>query len=268
MNLRLPPAERAALARGPPIWWDQAMPVKLVALLVAVGAIALVPGSATSAPSCLGRTPTIVDGAGSSRIQGTPGGDVIFAGAGNDTIAAGDGVDYVCGGDGDDTMDAGTGDDLMDGGEGDDELHGYNGDDRVEGGAGGDFLDGRRGREDVLIAGPGRDELIGGSLQKGGGGNDRLDSAGYRRETGMDRLLGGAGDDRIRGDGQGGFGDRLEGGPGSDSISGDAGDDALAGGDGPDTLRGDSGDDSLDGGPGTDACDQGSGSGPERGCES
>src|SRR5215218_3025786 len=187
MNLRLPPAERAALARGPPIWWDQAMPVKVVALLVAVGAIALVPGSATSAPSCLGRTPTIVDGAGSSRIQGTPGGDVIFAGAGNDTIAAGDGVDYVCGGDGDDTMDAGTGDDLMDGG------------------AGGDFLDGRRGREDVLIAGPGRDELIGGSLQKGGGGNDRLDSAGYRRETGMDRLLGGAGDDRIRGDGQGGF---------------------------------------------------------------
>ena len=237
-----------------PMRFPTSLPLGAAALL----AICLGPASATSAPSCLGMAPTLVGGSGSTRIQGTPGNDVIFAGAGNDTIAGGDGVDRVCGGDGDDTMDAGTGDDLMDGGEGDDEMHGYNGDDRVEGGPGRDFLDGRRGRKDVLIAGPGRDELIGGSVLEGGGGSDRLDSAGYRRETTADKLDGGSGDDRLLGDSQAGPGELIKGGSGDDELSGAGGND---------TLRGETGDDELDGGGGTDDCDQGPGSGSTTGCE-
>ena len=113
-----------------------------------------------------------------------------------------------------------------------------------------DFLDGRRGREDVLLAGPGRDRLIGGSVLKGGGGNDRLDSAGYRRENGADRLDGGSGDDRLRGDSQNGPGERSTAAPATTTCSGLDGDDALAGGDG---------NDELDGGTGTDCCAQGPG---------
>ena len=235
----------------------RARPITLGLIALVVAALAGLPG-AGAAPSCLGHAPTIVDGAGSSRIQGTQGGDVIFAGAGNDTVAGGDGVDYVCGGDGDDTIDTGTGDDFIDGGDGADEIHGYNGDDRIEGGAGRDFLDGRRGREDVLLAGPGPDRLIGGSVLKGGAGNDRLDSAGYRRETGADRLDGGGGDDRLLGDSQNGPGERLDGGSGDDDLKGFDGDDSLAGG---------GGIDQLDGGDGSDSCSQGPGSGPVTNCE-
>jgi Ca2+-binding RTX toxin-like protein len=119
----------------------------------------------------------------------------------------------------------------------------------------------------VLVAGSGDDRLIGGSLQKGGGGNDRLDSQGYRRETGADRMLGGSGDDRLLGDSDSGPGERMDGGPGADELSGADGDDTLDGADGTDNLIGGDGDDSLSGGPGTDTCDQGAGSGPQTGCE-
>lgn len=234
-------------------------PLRLLVLAaIALAATVLVPGGASSAPSCFGQAPTIVDGPGSNRIQGSQGPDVIFAGAGNDVVAAGGGVDRVCGDDGDDIMDAGTANDFMDGGDGGDELHGYNGDDRVEGGPGGDFLDGRRGRDDVLIGGSGRDEFVGGSVQRGGAGNDTLDSFGYRRENATDLLDGGGGNDRLFGDSQPGPGERLEGGPGDDDLDGGAGDD---------NLKGNDGDDNLDGGAGTDRCRQGPDSGPLSNCE-
>ena len=70
------------------------MKVRVWLVAVAALGLALVPSGASSTPSCLGRTPTIVDGPASSNLHGGPGTDVIFAGAGNDTVAAGDGVDY------------------------------------------------------------------------------------------------------------------------------------------------------------------------------
>jgi Ca2+-binding RTX toxin-like protein len=68
----------------------------------------------------------------------------------------------------------------------------------------------------------------------GGDGADVLYGTGVR-------LLGGPGDDLLRGD-------HLEGGPGDDDLSGTAGNDSLSGGAGIDTVRGGEGDDFIDGG--------------------
>ena len=92
------------------------------------------------AERCNGLVPTIV---------GTPGDDVIDAGAGehvvmglggNDVIRGGDGEDVLCGGAGIDRLSGEIGDDVLDGGFGDDVLDGDTGDDRLVGGPGADVL--------------------------------------------------------------------------------------------------------------------------------
>jgi Ca2+-binding RTX toxin-like protein len=74
----------------------------------------------------------------------------------------------------------------------------------------------------------------------------------------VDAVVGGAGDDRLQGNG---LANRLTGGLGSDTLVGGAGDDSLtggtqtdnvSGGDGHDTLVGDAGFDRLNGGAGDD----------------
>ncbi len=80
---------------------------------------------------------------GDDVIFGTPGADVIDAGAGNDIVI---GL---------------AGDDTIFGGEGDDLIYGGDGDDWLEGGPGNDTLYGGHGA-DTLRGGPGRDELYGG----------------------------------------------------------------------------------------------------------
>ncbi|VEP15707.1 Alkaline phosphatase (fragment) [Hyella patelloides LEGE 07179] len=62
-------------------------------------------------------------------------------------------------------------------------------------------------------------------------------------------IIGGSGDDTLRGRGRG---DSLEGGDGGDVLAGRGGDDTLTGGAGRDTLRGGNGDDFLIGGADVD----------------
>jgi hypothetical protein len=86
------------------------------------------------------------------------------------------------------------------------------------------------GQPRPLEGGPGRDRLIGGSL------NDLLEGDG-----GSDSLAGGGGMDL------------LLGGPGADNMSGGGANDTLLGGSGPDKLSGGSGKDVCKGAAGTDS---------------
>ncbi len=88
-------------------------------------------------------------------LTGTPGDDVICAGAGNDKVDGGDGDDIIYGDAGDDKIDGGDGDDVLYGDAGDDLLRGQDGD-------------------DVLAAGAGRDRALGGrGTDRAEGGRDR-----------------------------------------------------------------------------------------------
>jgi Ca2+-binding RTX toxin-like protein len=80
----------------------------------------------------------------------------------------------------------------------------------------------------------------------GGPGDDEIEGPSSEAAVTM---LGGDGDDKLRG----GFGnDTLDGGAGADELDGQNGDDALRGGAGDDKLAGYNGDDLIDGGAGVD----------------
>jgi Ca2+-binding RTX toxin-like protein len=180
----------------------------------------------------------------------------------------------VRGGDGDDTLrasgflDGGRGADALIGGPGPDSLTGGPGADVLRAGAGADTLVGDGGSpaapsDDVLDGGSGLDTASYKSraapvrvdlADPGGDGaqreNDRLRS--------IEDLIGGSGDDVLRGDRQP---NRIEGGGGRDRIDGRGGPDTLQGGDGADVIRGQAGNDTLQatdpgdraiGGPGDD----------------
>lgn len=146
---------------------------------------------------------------------GTPGNNLIFAGAGDDSILAGFGADTVFGEAGDDTivghgtagisptgfagLIAADGPDLLFGGGGDDLLRGGGGGDLLYGGQGADTLVGNTD-VDTLVGGSGPDVFVFGRLQPGAsfaldtgtgpgnrdvildfhGGEDRLDLSAYR----------------------------------------------------------------------------------------
>jgi RTX calcium-binding nonapeptide repeat (4 copies) len=87
-----------------------------------------------------------------------------------------------------------------------------------------------------------------------------------RSESIRRRILGGAGNDALRGSagsydvGSGWHGGlRLSGGPGADRLLGESGFDQLEGGPGADSFAGGAGDDSILGGPGPDRIDAGAG---------
>jgi Ca2+-binding RTX toxin-like protein len=157
-------------------------------------------------------------------------GDFIDAGAGNDTVGAGTGADTVLGG---------TGNDRIDGLDGRDLLLGNDGDD--------------------VIRGDGNATLPGGYFDEEGWHNSTEDSDGGARfrwwtaaeRHGDDVIAGGAGNDRIFGQGAD---DQLNGGEGNDWISGDDTDPAMTPIDvhGSDWIDGDSGNDTLLGGGASD----------------
>jgi len=110
----------------------------------------------TDPPPPPARHCTINGTRGNDIIRGTPGRDVICAGAGNDIV------------------DGRGGNDVILGGSGNDILRGEDGNDRIEGGSGNDILKGGSGN-DILKGGSGRDTLVGGSgndILKGGGDPD------------------------------------------------------------------------------------------------
>jgi Ca2+-binding RTX toxin-like protein len=130
-------------------------------------------------------------------------------------------------------------------------------------GAAGDLGDGRdryigaAAAFNLVLAGPGDDNLTGGRLRdslQGGEGSDRA-SAGAGRDVaignaGNDKLNGGADDDVLSGNAGG---DLINGGSGADLLGGGAGIDRLLGGPGPDQLIGGKGKDRLNGGPGNNS---------------
>jgi pimeloyl-ACP methyl ester carboxylesterase len=110
--------------------------------------------SPLKAQTCNSVPATLVGTTGATQVTGTPGNDVIVAGAGtaSKTIDGGTGDDRICGGAGDDTLLGGDGDDvlfgifgnnLMSGGDGNDVLYGGPGFDTCDGGPGIDAADRR-----------------------------------------------------------------------------------------------------------------------------
>ncbi|WP_161721485.1 cadherin domain-containing protein [Microvirga arsenatis] len=198
----------------------------------------------------------------SGRISLGHGDDVVLGGTGNETIDGGDGGDVIDGGDGVDTavyelggshvidlrltrqQNTGEGlDTLIDienvetTGGGNDHLIGnglanvlraYAGIDSLDGGMGDDTLDGGEGNDAALFSGTAGatvDLRLQGTAQDTGYGFDTL--------TGIETLVGGAGDDRFIGDG---VANLLSGSGGNDILEGGSGDDTLDGGAGVDTA--------------------------------
>jgi len=138
---------------------------------------------------------------------------------------------------------------------------------RADGGAGNDRISAAGGAGTGsaaqglvgLLGGDGDDELRGDGVLLGEAGRDEL-----RAIVGAFLLNGGAGGDLLVG---GPSGERMNGGAGRDELRGRGGDDIMRGGSGSDDLLGQTGDDVLNGGPGNDLCRGGPGDDTERGCE-
>lgn len=140
-------------------------------------------------------------------------------------------LDVVDGGPGDDSLDTGNGGSIVAGGDGIDTIDANAGDDVVSGGA----------QNDSIVGGPGSDTI---------GGDD-----------GNDTIRGHATPDTheigIVTDFRAGDVNKLSGGAGNDKITGDNGTDELTGDAGNDDLRGAGAADIIDGGAGNDTMDEG-----------
>ena len=198
----------------------------------------------------------------------------IFTGDGNDnSYAGGGGDDLVYGSAGDDTLrgGSGTGDRLDYSAEtvsvtvslaagtatgstiGTDTIGGF---ERVDTGSGDDTLTGSAG-DDNFVTGSGDDTVFGtagNDAFTGGAGTDTVsyanDSAGVMVNLFQQTATGAA----IGSDIVSGF-ENVIGGSGDDTIKGSSGVNILTGGAGDDTFIGDSGGDVIDGGTGTDILD-------------
>jgi Ca2+-binding RTX toxin-like protein len=176
-------------------------------------------------------------------VQGTPGDDVLEAGA---ITAAGAGDDVIHGGGG-----------LICAGEGNDSVEGRA--QEVNLGPGDDLIRNKQIRRDPLVLGGSGDDRVLGRFDRafGGPGDDLIDTTwpkdrGFYLETSS--LAGGPGRDRIKsGEGR----DLLMGGDGPDLLGSGADEDSLLGGGGRDSLFGGAGADRLIGGPGWDELEGG-----------
>ena len=199
-------------------------------------------------------------------VYGDAGHDVLFGGDGNDELHGGSGIDQLYGDDGEignplnetDVKGSGHGDDILFadagytsdnlytqhgqrlfGGGGNDKLYAYapsmksvdeagEDGDQLFGGLGNDWLHGNL-RQEVLIGGPGSDNLFGDGLT----GPTYADNVKSPIEGGSDLLMGGGGVDKLYG---GGGNDTLWGGGDSDHLEGQDGFDQLYGGSWTDEL--------------------------------
>jgi Ca2+-binding RTX toxin-like protein len=134
--------------------------------LLAIAALAALPGVARAAPSCAEGPETV-----GTTVVGTPCADTIRLPRGVTTVLGEGGDDVLYGQRGNDSLFGGEGADRLHGGIGDDRLRGGAGDDRVFGGFGADSLDGEGGND--LARGDATVDAIGDS----GGGSDTLSFA-------------------------------------------------------------------------------------------
>ncbi|HET7574401.1 MAG TPA: calcium-binding protein, partial [Solirubrobacterales bacterium] len=186
-------------------------------------------------------------------IWGGPGNDEITGSLGNDLICGGGGDDLIHGGRGNDELYGEAGADRTIGDLGDDKASGGAGDyDEVAGSLGIDTLNGGAGEYDLVHGDYGYDRLDGGpgahdvasfatAVAGGKGAGVWVDLARHKaRGDGHDRLF------RF---------EDVEGSAFRDTLIGDAAPNRVLGGPGDDTLRGGGGAaDELVGGQGTDAC--------------
>jgi Ca2+-binding RTX toxin-like protein len=157
---------------------------------------------------------------GANNLRGTDGNDVIDARGGNDVVTANGGDDRITAGVGNDIVNAGSGNDII--------------------------VAGVRDGNDLYLGGAGIDTLDMSATSAA----SIIDLAGFARgaQTGTDILfsienaVGGAGNDRINGDGAANL---LDGGAGDDRIDGERGADTIIGGSGNDLLIGGSGNDTF-----------------------
>ena len=197
-------------------------------------------------------------GAGNDILIGADGDDALVGGDGSDTIdnslavgdlvvnlalgsATGQGndtlftIENVIGGSGNDTLTGDDGDNILSGGKGDDILLGGAGNDSLLGGDGDDNVSGELG-DDVVSGGDGLDTL---------NESVALDPLVINLASGLET---GMGRDVLSGI------ENVIGGAGNDTITGDRGDNVLAGGDGDDILVGGAGVDQMIGGAGVNTC--------------
>lgn len=189
--------------------------MKIAAMFLgAAGPLLLaVPSGSAASYQCFGEAATIVGPPGNDIVDLTTGHDVVVTLGGDDIVRPREagGPDTICLGPGNDRASATASADWVDGGEGNDHLGAGFGDDLVLGGPGDDIIHGG-GERDTIRGGPGNDELYGDSHDDtvlGEGGNDTLwGDYGHGRvptgddESGDDVLDGGAGHDRLDGEGE------------------------------------------------------------------
>jgi Ca2+-binding RTX toxin-like protein len=214
-------------------------------------------------------------GAGNDRLDGRAGNDTLVGGAGNDTYlidAAGDTIIELAGAGSDlalvgadiawvlsDNVESATVTALRA------ELTGNRGNNTLTGGAGGDSLDGGVGADRLVGLGGDDSYVVDNAgdvvVELPGGGSDVVYArTSFTLPANVERLValsaggaisltGGAGNDRIEGNGSANV---LSGAGGNDTLIGGGGDDTLLGGDGNDFLEGGAGFDSMVGGAGND----------------
>jgi hypothetical protein len=164
---------------------------------------------------------TAFGGAGNDLLDGGAGPDRLDGGGGTDTLLGGDSTDVLTDGDEDATADA----DVLDGGPGEDAVSYRSRTEGVSVRLGDEGTDGAPGEGDVVRAV---------ESATGGAGDDRLTGDG-----GLNGLTGGAGDDLLigrAGSSETGIGELLRGGTGRDRIRGGAGLDLVVPGRGRDRI--------------------------------
>jgi hypothetical protein len=153
-------------------------------------------------------------------------------------------ADRLYGIEGNDTLYGYGGNDILVGGSGKDKLYGGNGSDVLVGGLGADILDGGAGFDFASFQTSTTAIVADLSRNSSNTGEARGDSF-----INIEGLIGGTGNDELRGDAQN---NKLDGGTGNDKLSGGRGADHLQGGAGDDTLTGGSGQDVFYLSPGKD----------------
>jgi len=213
----------------------------------------------------------VTGGSGSDLIDAsamTLASHVLIGGAGNDTLIGSAMADHLYGGEGNDILKGGGDVDILEGGDGDDILQGGLGDDTLKGGGLNcpvttpascvaatsakiglntvDYSD-RSVAVFVNLA-----DLTSTPMGQSGETDVLTDIRNIRGGAGNDRLAGDGNDNTIwGGDGN----DVIYGGGGNDSLYGEGGDDQIYGEDGNDFLCGGAGSDTLVGGDGNDLLD-------------
>ncbi len=161
----------------------------------------------------------------------------LVGGAGNDTVVGNGSYNYLFGSGGADQIFGGAGNDYLSGDTGGDNLWGGAGADAHNGGSGAgvDYARYDEANHGNLVI-----SLLTPATNTGAAAGDTY--------SGIEGLVGGAGNDTVTGDGLANF---LFGSAGADQVSGGAGNDYLDGGNGADNLWGGAGADQHIGGSGT-----------------